>query len=323
MSPLPRALQGRVAKPRPALAACLCLALGAASAQTVAATAAGCVAAPPATCGASLGVTWRGVRVGGTTVGLELATSGLGLSLSAAEAFGPLGNVVFELGGELRQGPVARASLGARGVIASVAARLAVAATGADAERFDPLAVAAEDPLLGGPRLSLAAGGTFRLDRRVVLDVSPSLHLAPGGASATGSATLRVVRALGENELQARLSFALLPGPGDHAALGAALVLPRGRAPDWRFTAWLGYGENGPSPGASLEVDESLGELGVTLSASFEPYRRDARPLRGAASVELPLGGPTALLELAAGALHPTAPDALAGRLSVVWPFGR
>lgn len=306
------------------LGVALCLALGGAQAQTVALSATGCAADAPAACRPlAFGVAWRGVRVGATTVGLDLATSGVGLELSAAEVFGPLGNLVFELSGELREGPVARARLGARGVVASVAARLAVAAAGADDERFDPLAVAGEGPLLGGPRFSVEAGGTFRLDRAVVLEVSPALHLAPGGAAVTGGATLRLLRAWGENEVQARLGFAALPGAGDHAAVGAALVLPRGRAPDWQVAAWLGYGETGVLPGASFDLAEQLGGGRAALTAAYEPYRRDVRPLRAAASLELPFEGPTARVEVAAGALHPTAPDAVAGRLSLAWPFGR
>ncbi|HZW28598.1 MAG TPA: hypothetical protein VFF08_09070, partial [Trueperaceae bacterium] len=61
----------------------------------------------------------------------------------------------------------------------------------------------------------------------------------------------------------------------------------------------------------------------AALTAAYEPYRRDVRPLRAAASLELPFEGPTARVEVAAGALHPTAPDAVAGRLSLAWPFGR
>jgi len=226
--------------------------------------------------------------------------------------------------GELRRGPFARARLAARGVVASVAARLAVAAAGDDAERFDPLAVAGDGPLLGGPRLGVEAGGTFRLDRQVILDVAPAVHLAPAGAAVTGGATLRLVRAWGENELQARLAVAALPGGGDHAAVGAALLLPRGRAPDWRVGAWLGYGETGLLPGVTLALAEGLPGGGrAALTAAYEPYRRDARPLRGTVTLELPLAGPTARLEVAAGALHPRAPDAVAGRLSLAWPFER
>jgi len=307
------------------LLATACLAFGAAGAQTFSVEGSGCLAAAPGACaGPAFGVAWRGVRVEAATVDLELATSGVGLALSAAETFGPLGNVVFELSGELRRGPVARARLGARGVVASVAARLAVAAAGDDDERFDPLAAAGDAPLLGGPRLSVAAGGTFRLDRQVILDVAPALHLAPAGAAVTAGATLRLLRALGEDELQARLGLAALPGPGDHAALGAALVLTRGRAPDWEAAAWLGYGEGGVMPGLTVSLAESLGGGGrAALTAAYEPYRRDVRPLRGAASLELPVGGPSARLEVAGGALHPTAPDALAARLGLTWRLGR
>lgn len=301
-----------------------CLALPAAGAQTVAVGVSGCLASEGGCAPPAASVSFQGVRVGGTTVGLALGSDGLGISLQAAEAFGPLGNVVFELDGELRRGPFARARLAARGVVASVAARLAVAAAGDDAERFDPLAVAGDGPLLGGPRLGVEAGGTFRLDRQVILDVAPAVHLAPAGAAVTGGATLRLVRAWGENELQARLAVAALPGGGDHAAVGAALLLPRGRAPDWRVGAWLGYGETGLLPGVTLTLAEGLPGGGrAALTAAYEPYRRDARPLRGTVTLELPLAGPTARLEVAAGALHPRAPDAVAGRLSLAWPFER
>lgn len=306
--------------------AALCLVLEVADAQTVTASATACVAAGSAPCPAlSFGVALEGFKVERSTVGLDLGPDRLALSLMAAETFGPLGNVVFEASGELREGPFARARVAARGVIASVAARLALTADGADAERFDPLAVAGEGPLLGGPRVGLELGGTFRLDRQVVLDVAPALHLAPGGTALTGGATLRLLRALGENELQVRLGGALLPGAGgEHVAAGAALVLPRGRAPDWRFGISLGYGDDGFRPGGTVEIAEALGGgARAALTGSWEPYRRDVRPLRAAVALELPLSGATAEVEIAGGALHPTAPDALRARLSLRWPFAR
>jgi hypothetical protein len=307
---------------RALLALCLLAVVSGSAAQTLSLHGTACVSDGSVCQGLGFGVAWRGVRVGDATVDLELGTDGLGFALTASQTFGPLGNLIVEAGGDLRPGPIGRARLGARGVIASVAARLALGVAGADHERFDPLAVAGDGPLLGGRRYSLEAGGTFRLSRQAILDVSPALHLTADGVAATGGAVLRLVRALGENELHARLGFALLPAAGDHAALGATLVLPRGRAPDWEFAAWLGYGERGFLPGGAFSLAESLGGGGrVEAAGSFEPYRRDVRPLRATAAVELPVAGARARLELAGGALHPVAADALAFRLGVTWPF--
>src|SRR5699024_9956215 len=129
------------------------------------------------------------------------------------ETFGPLGNVIFELDGELRSGPYARARLSARGVLASVAARAALVAYGAEPERFDPLAVADDSsPVLGGPVYGVELGGTFRLDRSVILDVAPAAYLTPEGAALDLGATLRLLRAIGDNELRAHLDAVTLPG---------------------------------------------------------------------------------------------------------------
>lgn len=281
-------------------------------------TAAGSAACPPF----SVAVVLQGVRVDGNTIGLSLGYDHLELTAWSAETFGPLGNVVFELEGELSSGPVARARLSARGVIASVAARAALVAAGADPERFDPLAIAADQrPLLGGPVLGLELGGTFRLDRQVVLDVSPAAYLTSDGAAFDLDASLRLLRALGPNELQFHLQGALLPGsPGDHAALGASVVLPRGRDPDWSFGLWAGLGETGLLPGATLAMAEDLAAgVRVAVQAAYQPYRRDARPLRGTLSLTADLGGPELELRLAGGALHEHAADALAARLGLMW----
>lgn len=296
----------------------------AALAQTAGATVGTCLAEPPTTACPpfSVAVELRDVKVGGTTVGLSLGFDHLELTAWSAETFGPLGNVIFELEGELRSGPVARARLSARGVIASVAARAALVAAGADPERFDPLAVAADGrPLLGGPVLGLELGGTFRLDRQVVLDVAPAAYLAPAGAALDLDATLRLLRALGPNELQLHLQGALLPGAlGDHAALGASVVLPRGREPDWTFGLWAGLGKTGVLPGATLAMAEDLlPGVRVGAEAAYQPYRSDVRPLRAALSLTAGLGGPDLELRLAGGALHGEAPDALAARLGLTW----
>lgn len=294
-------------------------------AQTVGLTGSSCLAgASPEGCRSlDFGVDVQGVRVGGSTVGLGVGPGHLRLALRSAETFGPLGNVVFELDGALVEGPAAFGRLSARGVVASVAARAAVVAAGADEERFASVALATEGrPLLGGPVVGVELGGTFRLDRQVVLDIAPAVYLAPAGTALEAGATLRLLRALGPNELQAHLHGAVLPGGGGHGALGAALVLPRGSAPDWTFGAWLGVGEEGLQPGASLNVAEALGPgVKASLEAAYQPYRRDARPLRAALALDADLSGPTLTLRVAAGALHPGYPDAVATTIGLSWPL--
>lgn len=301
----------------------LSLAAMGARAQTAGAALGTCLSDPAAAaCPAfSVRVFAQDVRVAGNTVGVSLGPDHFELTSWSAQTFGPLGNVVFEFEGELSEGPVARARVGARGVIASVAARAALVAAGADEERFDALAVSRDGrPLVGGPALGLELGGTFRLDRQVVLDVAPSVYLAPAGLAVDAIATLRLLRALGPNELQVHLQSAVLPGQGDHAALGASVVLPRGRAPDWTFALWAGLGSTGVLPGASLSMAEDLTQgVRVTADAAYQPYRRDARPLRAALGLSARLGEPTLRLRVAGGALHPTAPDVVAAELGLVF----
>src|SRR5690606_33805864 len=74
-----------------------------------------------------------------------LGVGQLGLTLGANQSFGPLGNVVFELDGDLRSDGLAQLTLGARGVLGPVAARLSLLAQGADALTFEPLAAAGDD----------------------------------------------------------------------------------------------------------------------------------------------------------------------------------
>lgn len=304
----------------------LWVAAPAAQAQTVGAALGTCLALSPAgACPAfSVRVFAEDVRLAGNTVGVSLGPDHLKLTSWSAQTFGPLGNVVFELEGELRSGPFARARVAARGVIASVAARAALVAAGADEERFDSLAVARDGrPLVGGPTLGLELGGTFRLDRQVVLDVAPDVYVAPGGLTVDALATLRLLRAVGPNELQLHLQSAVLPvGRGGHVALGTSVVLPRGRAPDWTFSVWAGWGPTGVLPGASLAMAEDLAPgVRLTADAAYQPYRRDARPLRVSLGLTARLGEPTLRLEVAGGALHPSASDAVAAELSIGFPL--
>lgn len=276
------------------------------------------------------------VRVAGSTVGLELSYLAgavdpvpvgapasdpapgkgavqLGLSLAANETFGPLGNVVFELDGDLRTDALAQLTLVARGVLGPVAARIDLGAYGADAAAFDPLAVAADErPTLGGPAVGLRLGLTGRLSRNVVLEASPELYRSAAGLSGRLATRLRLVRALGENELRVLLRAGATPGfASAYGAVGAGVSFPRGRAPDLDFAVHLGLRDGRLAPGVTLNLAENL-SAGVKtgLMAAYEPYRSDVHPGRALGSVSLPLGDGTLELALAGAFLDPVRPAA-------------
>lgn len=253
-----------------------------------------------------------GATASGTAADPSLGGSGqdpsatvvqLGLSLAANETFGPLGNVVFELDGDLRSDALAQLTLGARGVLGPVAARLSFGAHGADAPAFDAVAMASDErPSLGGASAGLRLGLTGRLARTTVLEADPEVYLSADGISGRLASRLRLLRALGENELRLLLRAGATPGFLDgYGAVGAGISFPRGRAPDLDFAAYLGLSPAGLAPGLSVSLAENLpGGVRAALAAAWEPYRLDVHPGRASASLSLPVGGDS--LEVVAAA---------------------
>lgn len=229
---------------------------------------------------------------GTATLGVRLGTvTSVSLDLSANESFGPLGNVVFEVGGTLRTDALAEGAIGARGVLGPVALRVKLLAFGADVAEFRPAVLAgAERPRLAAPTVGLQLGVTARFNRNLILEAAPEVYWNRGGVALRSSATLRLLRTFGDNELQLKVRAYSPPGLGVwEGALGVGLLLPRGRAPDWSFAAYLGAGPGGWAPGAELDLAEQFGPTRVSLAASFEPYRLDVDPLRVSATVRTPL----------------------------------
>ncbi len=281
------------------------LAAGAARAQTFTAS----LGALSSASGArpELTLALSGGRVGSATVSLELAlrdAAQLGFSLSENRSFGPLGNVVFGFDLDIRTDASAQAELAARGVIGPVALRLALGAFSHDAGRFDPAAYATGvRPQLRGAGggeggFSVRLGGSGRLNRSLVLEAEPELYLVGGGAVVRLETRLRWLRAFGDNELRllARAFSAPVMDEG-HVGLGVGVVLGRGRAPDWTFTASLGYADGMLLPGATAElVERFAGGQVVAVMVAAEPYRRDVAPYRARASLEAGLGPGTTTL---------------------------
>lgn len=276
----------------------LCLSAPLAAAQTVTfelgGFASGAEAPAP-----SFGVSFDAIKVTGGSVTLELGYAEharLGVGLSTNWAFGPLGNVIVEGWGALRSDGVGEGRVGARGVLGPVALRLTVVGFGASPAAFRTGALTStERPLLPGSALGFQVGLTARFNRNLVLEVDPEAYLA-SGLALRGEARLRLLRSLGENELDFIALAYAPPGLGAaNAAIGVGVVLPRGRAPDWSFAALVGVSPGRVAVGGRVAVAEEFGSVRVGLDVAFEPYRLDVPPLRLAATASAPaaasLGG--------------------------------
>ena len=198
-------------------------------------------------------VRFEGVRASGapgTTVTFEVRgpRPGIGLGLSANQAFGPLGNVIFETWGALATRPgggaTGEGSLGARGVLGPVAVRLTLLGFGAEPGAFAPLQLASDArPHLDGPAAGVQAGVTGRLGRNLIVEGAPELYLAGGGVALRLDGAVRILRAFGEQELRVGVHAYGAPGLGAGAgAVGAAVNFPRGREPDVRVGASVEIG---------------------------------------------------------------------------------
>lgn len=236
------------------------------------------------------------VRVGAGSASLSLrlgAVSSVALDLSANDSFGPLGNVIFEAGGVLRTDALAEGALGARGVLGPVALRVKLVAFNAAVAEFRPAELAsAERPRFSAPTAGVQLGAVARLNRNLILEAEPELYWNRLGLALRSSATLRLLRLFGENELQLKVRGYATPGFSElEGAFGVGLLLPRGRAPDWSLAAYLGTGANGWAPGGELTLAEQFGSTRVNLTASVEPYRLDVEPLRLSAGLRTPLAG--------------------------------
>ncbi len=276
------------------IALLLVLSLSIASAQTVEFGVGGLALSQPTGSTPLLWLRFADVRSGAGTASLGLRlgpVASVSLDLSANESFGPLGNVVFELGGTLRTDALAEGAIGARGVLGPVALRAKLLAFGADVAEFRPVALAsAERPHLSAPTVGLQLGVTGRFSRNVILEAEPEVYWNRSGVALRSNATLRLLRTFGDNELQFKLRGYASPGLAAwDGALGVGLLLPRGRAPDWSLAAYVGAGPGGWAPGAELNFAEQFGPTRVSLAASFEPYRLDVDPLRVSANVRTPL----------------------------------
>src|SRR5690606_6858083 len=139
--------------------------------------------------------------------------------------FGPLGNVIFELSGALRTDAIGQATFAVRGTIGPLAARVRLVAFGADAAVFDVLALVGDErTTLGMAGTGALFGVTARFGRNVIVDVGHELYLTSAGFSGRLDSRLRLLRAIGANEVRVYLEGATVrrgPDFGSDIAPGA------------------------------------------------------------------------------------------------------
>ncbi len=247
--------------------------------------------------GGQVSLALANLQAQGTTVDLAVrmgASWGIALDLRRSEAFGPLSNIVLEIGAAADSARRAQGEFAVRGVFGPVAGRATVVAFN-DTEP----AVSIRDLALDGrPRSQQGAFGVglevaadIRANQDLVVGVAPDLYLIEGLVSGRLGANVRYLRALGEADLTVLWHGYARPGfEAGHAAVGVGLEWRRRRAPAWSGSVWLGY-RNGLLPGFRGRIAERLAGGGqVSLEAAVEPYRPDVHPFRMSAELVRPVG---------------------------------
>jgi hypothetical protein len=235
------------------------------------------------------------LRSGDTVVDLRLHLNdafSVGLDLRSSETFGALGNVTFELGGDLRTDGRYQGRAGVRGVLGPVALSAAVSAFDASARSFSLSVPTDERPDLGVRRaaLGLEIDAAYRASSTVIIGLAPDLYLVEGAPAlrVAGDVTLR--RLFDEVDGVVLAHAYAEPGlAAGHAAIGVGGVWRRRRAPIWHGSVWLGVGPS-LAPGLRFGLGERLDAGLLELAFAAEPYRSDVPPYRGEASFTAPVG---------------------------------
>ena len=274
----------------------------------------------------------RDLDVGG--LGLELrAARGrggaleLGLGVGSKTSFGPVGTVALRGTLQLDTAGAFEGTVAGDGAIASVAARFGLSVFNVNPGRFGALEafgynVGHGDAIVDGyggsgatsglrrPPVAGAAGSwgvfghlgaSYRLSRRAVLELDPSLLYVRGGVGVGLQGAVQVRRLRGRDDGAVRVATLLDAGAeaglgGSYGAAGFEYRYNPSAGPLLRGSLWLGAGSRGVGPGARVEgVQNGLNAtLRYGLALAAEPYRTDAPPYRVEASLQT-AAGPGAL----------------------------
>jgi hypothetical protein len=255
------------------------------------------------------------------SLGDELA---LGVRLRQAGSLASIGSVVTTLAADGSTGGRHQLALSGRGSVGPLALRV----RGSVSDGIEPLWPLNERsftplPLLGAgpPLFGLELGGAYRVSRQLIVDAAPGLFLRGGRLGARLDGEVRLVRAVGGDDLSLLLHAFAEPGFARAAgALGAGYTVNRRRAPSWTLAALVGWGPAGLLPGARVEGAERLAAGGLRLSMALEPYRLDTWPYRLELGYEHQLGVGELVLVAQAG-LEPDSGWQLGGRAGYRLPF--
>ncbi len=253
-----------------------------------------------------------------------------GVRARSSTSFGPVGNLELRGAAQVDTEGALELSAAGEGTVASVAARFGLSVFNANPGRFEPLnafgyEVGSGDFTSGGfgltrPPVKETAGArtwgvfgrlgaTYRLDRKTLLELDPSLLYVREGLGVGLQGAVQVRRLRGRDDGAARV-LAFLDGGagaglgGSYGAAGFEYRHNPPTGPLLRGSLWLGGGERGVRPGARLELLQSGLNTGLryTIELAAEPYRTDVPPYRLGASLQTPAGPGAFTLNLLGGA---------------------
>ncbi len=277
-----------------------------------------------------LGLELRAAR--GRTGALEF-----GLGVGSKTSFGPVGTVALRGILQLDTTGAFEGTVAGDGAVASVAARFGLSVFNVNPGRFGALnalgyEVGHGDAVVDGygafgaisglsrPPVAGASpswgvfghlGASYRLNRRTVLELDPSLLYVRGGVGVGLQGAVQVRRLRGRDDGAVRVATLLNAGAeaglgGSYGAAGFEYRYNPPTGPLLRGSLWLGAGSRGVGPGARVEgvQNELNATLRYGLALAAEPYRTDAPPYRLEASLQSAAGPGTLNLRLlgAAGA---------------------
>ena len=275
------------------------------------------------------------LEIGKSKVDLRLAGGVAGpleFSVSAREttSFGPVGNLMVRSSAKVDSTGRFDFGLGAQGVIATVAAQAQLSLFTAEVGRFEISEAYQEEsrpflltaPLDFGAALDLSA--SYRVSRRFIVNAAPSLYVTNlAGLGGRVALEGRFVKLVGPDDVRARALAYLSPAGEAFGALGVEYSLNRRNLPSGHLALWAGLNGDGISPGASLQISQTLKSLNSSYSLflAAEPYRLDLLPYRAAATYSQNVG-PGALEAFLYGTLSPRLDvPALSFRVGYSLPF--
>lgn len=251
----------------------------------------------------AMGVALRDVPRAGGVIGAAARLGvdpGAALSFRWSEVIGGVGNLVVEGDAATRfgGGPAGRATLGARGVLGPVAARVHLDLFSAPPERFEPVGRPADAPFEAGSSLRIAGDG--RLDRTWLVGAQLRAWHSERRWLVDVDASARA-RALLAPTWDGRIALASRWGANAaNQSLGLGVVWAPRRAPDVSATLWLDRSVRGTTvallPGAELDGSWRFGADTIAARIVLRPAGRARAAWSFETSFRHPWNGGTLVL---------------------------